>query len=433
VPSIVNGLFAGRSGIASHGAAIAVVGDNISNASTIGFKASRAEFEDLMAGETSGKTAVGSGSSLAAVSTVFEQGTFEFTGRPLDLAIDGNGFFVVAKDAQRFYTRAGNFKVDSAGYIVSQNDLAVLGFPSNGSGALEPLNINTIEQSSVATTTVSIAGNLNASAPIMAGAIPDTQANPPVTTYADLNNAAAYSTVVDVFDSLGQTHTITYFFFHTGPNEYTARAYVRNEDVDANPTVTGYPRLIDPTAAGNYEKVLTFGGDGQRTAPPTAGVFDIQGSIAWNNGANPTNLKVNFTPFTQYSANANILSIAQDGKGIGAVTDVSISDDGRISALLSNGQSALVGTVGLVNFASPEGLTRIGKNLLSQSSASGEPIVGRPTSGTFGSLKSGSIELSTVDIASEFVKVITLQRGFQASSRIITTINQLLNEIIQLA
>lgn len=431
--SIVNGLFAGRAGIASHGGAIAVVGDNISNASTIGFKAGRAEFEDIMSGETSGRAAVGSGSALAAASTVFEQGTFEFTGRPLDLAIDGNGFFVVAKDTQRFYTRAGNFKVDSAGYIVNQGGLAVLGFPSNGSGALEPLNINTIEQSSVATTSVSIAGNLNASARIMTGAIPDTQANPPVTTYADLNNAAAYSTVVDIFDSLGQTHTVTFFFFHTGPNEYTARAYVSNEQVDANPTVSGYPRLIDATAPANYEKVLDFGGNGQRTAPPAAGTFDIQGSIAWNNGANPTNLKINFTPFTQYSANANILSITQDGKGIGAVTDVSIGENGEISALLSNGQTAAIGTVGLVNFASPEGLTRIGKNLLSQSALSGEPIVGRPTSGTFGALKAGSVELSTVDIASEFVRIITLQRGFQASSRIITTINQLLNEIIQLA
>lgn len=433
MPSIVNGLFAGRAGISSHGTAIAVVGDNISNASTIGFKASRAEFEDIMAGGITGGTALGSGSSISAISTMYEQGTFEPTGRPLDLAIDGNGFFVVAKDAQRFYTRAGNFKVDSAGFIVNQGGLAVLGFPANGTGALEPLNINTIEQKSVATTSVTISGNVNASVPILAGPIPDTQANPPVTTYADLNNAAAYSTVVDIFDSLGETHTVTLFFFHTGSNEYTVRAYMSNEEVDVNPTVSGFPRLIDATLPANFEKVMTFGGDGQRTAPPTAGTPDIQATIVWNNGANPTEVSLNFNPFTQYSATSNILSIAQDGKGIGAVTDVSIGDNGQIAALLSNGQSALIGAMGLVNFASPDGLSRIGKNLLAQSSSSGEPIIGRPTTGTFGSIKSGSIELSTVDIASEFVKVITLQRGFQASSRVITTINQLLNEVIQLA
>lgn len=430
--SIYNGLYAGRSGLDAHGAAMANVGDNIANASTIAFKATRAEFEDLMAGGQGGKNAVTSGASVAAVSAVFEQGTFESTGRSLDLAIDGNGFFVVAQDQQRFYTRAGNFKVDSAGYIVTQGGLAVLGFPTDGSGALEPINVNTIEQGSVATTTVSIAGNLNAKADILAGgaaAIPNTAGDPPTTTFADLNAAAAYSTVVDVFDSLGETHTVTMFFFHTGANEYTVRAYVANEDVDANPTVSGYPRLMSAAA----EKVITFNGSGQRTAPPTTGVPDFNPTVTWNNGADPSTVKFNFAPFTQYSANANILSITQDGRGIGSVTDVNIAENGQILALLSNGQTAQIGTVALVNFTSPEGLTRMGKNLLAQSTESGEPVIGTPKSGTFGAVKSGSIELSTVDIAAEFVKMITLQRGFQASSRIITTINQLLNEVIQLA
>jgi flagellar hook protein FlgE len=411
---------------------MANVGDNIANASTIAFKATRAEFEDLMAGGQGGKNAVTSGASVAAVSAVFEQGTFESTGRSLDLAIDGNGFFVVAQDQQRFYTRAGNFKVDSAGYIVTQGGLAVLGFPTDGSGALEPINVNTIEQGSVATTTVSIAGNLNAKADILAGgaaAIPTTNGTPPTTTFADLNAAADYSTVVDVFDSLGETHTVTMFFFHTGANEYTVRAYVANEDVDANPTVSGYPRLMSATA----EKVITFNGSGQRTAPPTATTPDFNPTVTWNNGADPSTVEFNFAPFTQYSANANILSITQDGRGIGSVTDVNIAENGQILALLSNGQTAQIGTVALVNFTSPEGLTRMGKNLLAQSTESGEPVIGTPKSGTFGRVKSGAIELSTVDIAAEFVKMITLQRGFQASSRIITTINQLLNEVIQLA
>jgi len=431
VPSIVNGLFAGRSGIQSHGSAIAVVGDNISNASTVGFKSSRAEFEDLIAGgNTSGKT-IGSGSSIGAVSTIFEQGTLEFTGRPLDLAVDGNGLFVVAKDAQRFYTRAGNFKVDSAGFIVNQNDLAVLGFPANGTGSLEPININSIEQSSVATTSVTVSGNVNASGtPLLLNpqAIPLTTATPPTTTYTDLNDAATYSTVVDVFDSLGKNHTVTFFFFRTSATapQFTVRGYVNNEDVEASPTVTGFPRQV-----ADFD--MSFGGDGQRTDAPAAGSQDVTATINWAGGANASTIDMSFDPFTSYSAANNILSITQDGKGVGAVTNISIEDDGQIFALLSNGQSATIGTIGLANFSNVEGLTRLGKNLLAQSPDSGEPIIGQPTSGTFGSVKSGSIELSTVDIASEFVKVITLQRGFQASSRIITTINQLLNEIIQLA
>jgi flagellar hook protein FlgE len=435
VASIVNGLFAGRAGIASHGAAIAVVGDNISNSSTIGYKASRAEFQDIIAGGNSSGKTIGSGSSLGSVSTTFEQGTLEFTGRPLDLAVDGNGFFVVAKGAQRFYTRAGNFKVDPSGYVVNQDNLAVLGFPANGSGALEPININGVQQSSVATTAVAISGNVNASGtPTVANAaaIPATTGTPPTTTYSDLNAAASYSTVVDVFDTLGQSHTITFFFFRQAiPNgssasSFIVRGYVNNEDVDASPTVTGYPRQI------TGEIAMEFDGNGQRTNAPAPGSHDLTSTITWNNGATASNVDFDMDPFTAYSSANNVLSITQDGKGIGAVTNITIDDKGQIFALLSNGQNAIIGTVGLVNFSNPEGLTRLGKNLLAQSTSSGEPIVGRPQSGTFGAVKSGSVELSTVDIASEFVKVITLQRGFQASSRVITTINQLLNEIIQL-
>jgi len=428
VPSIINGLFAGRAGISSHGSAIAVAGDNISNANTIGFKANRAEFEDLLAGEGLVGRQFGSGSAVGQVSTIFEQGTLEFTGRPLDLGITGNGYFVVARDEQRYFTRAGNFKVDAAGFIVTQGGLAVLGFPANGSGALEPININTLEQGSVETTEVSIAGNLDASTnTVDTAAIPvPGVAVPPTVSYADLNQFAAYSSVVDVFDSLGEKHTVSMFFYHTDINEYTVRAYVNNEDVDATGTLTGYPRLVG-------EKVMTFGGNGQRNPLPVVGTPDFTTNVAWNNEAEAGEIAFTFSPMTQYSAQSNILSVTQDGKGIGAVTTLAVSSSGVISALLTNGQNSVIGTLAMASFSNPEGLSRVGGNLLSLSTVSGDPVYGKAESGSFGSLKSGTVELSTVDIASEFVKIITLQRGFQASSRIITTINQLLNEIIQLA
>ena len=426
--SIINGLFAGRAGISSHGTAIAVTGDNISNSNTIGYKVSRAEFEDLMAGEGVIGRQVGSGASIAAVATIFEQGTLEFTGRPLDLGIAGTGYFVVAKEDQRYFTRAGNFKVDSAGFVTNQSGLAILGFPANGSGALEPININTIKQGTVATTEVDIAGNIDASSDLVNTAvIPDPGlVIPPTVTYSDLNSFAAYSTVVDVFDTLGEKHTISMFFYHTDTNEYTVRGYVNNEEVDATGTLTGYPRLIG-------EKVLTFGGNGQRIPLPVVGTPDFTTNITWKNQSELSDIAVTFSPMTQYSAQSNILSISQDGQGIGAVTTLAVSSNGSISALLTNGQQTVIGTLAMASFSNPEGLTRLGGNLLSLSSSSGEPIYGKAESGNFGSLKSGTVELSTVDIASEFVRIITLQRGFQASSRIITTINQLLNEIIQLA
>ncbi len=428
--SIINGLFAGRSGIASHGMAISVAGDNISNANTLGYKTTRAAFEDIMAGEGIQGKQVGSGSQIGSVQTIYEQGTLEFTGRPLDLGISGNGFFILADGLDRTYTRAGDFKIDSAGFITNQNGQAVLGFPANGSGALEPINVNNIEQSSIATNEVTIAGNINsASSTVDGGAIPDPgTAVPPVVTYADLNQFAEYSTVIDVFDSLGENHAVSLMFFHTGANEFTVRAYANNEDVDptASLTVSGYPRLIG-------EKVLTFGGNGQRSPAFAAGTPDLTMTIDWNNGADQSVTDLNFNPMTQYAAASNILSVSQDGKGIGSVNSISIGQDGRVSALLTNGQTSVIGSIALANFANPEGLLRLGKNQLSVSVASGDAIYGKPTTGTFGGIKAGTVELSTVDIASEFVRIITLQRGFQASTRIITTINQLLNDVIQLA
>lgn len=439
--SIVNGLFAGRSGIASHGTAIAVVGDNISNSSTIGFKASRSEFEDLVSGGQASNRVVGSGSQISAVSTIFTQGTLESTGRQLDLAIAGNGFFVLNDGGQRFYSRAGNFKVNSAGFVTNQNGLEVLGFPAGGSGALERININNASQdTNISTSEVTITGNVDASATnLAAGTLAALNATTPragtatvgTGTYADLSNAAEFSTVVEVFDTLGASHTLTVFFFKTGNNQYTAQAYTNAEEVANSPSGdAGEPRLIYNAAGTDANIVLDFNPDGTLQAGSER---SLQLSIPWANGSSTSSIDLDLSNFTQFSTQSNVTALTQNGKGVGSVGSISISQNGEIFALLSNGQSSIIGTIGLVNFSNPEGLTRSGNNLLQQSPNSGEPIVGRPGSGTLGTIESGRIELSTVDIADQFVKLITLQRGFQANSRIITTINQLLNDIIQLA
>lgn len=435
--SIVNGLFAGRSGIASHGSAIAVVGDNISNSSTVGFKTQRGEFEDLVSGGQARSRVVGSGSQLSSVSTIFTQGTLESTGRQLDLAVAGNGFFVVNDNGQRFYTRAGNFKIDSTGTIVNQNGLQVMGFPDGGSGALEALSVNSISQSNIATSTVAVTGNLDASKTATAvtstvSGIPGAgSATAASTTYAQVNSEAEYSTVVEVFDSLGDAHTLTFFFFKTASNTYEARGFVNDNEVTNGGSTTN-PRQITTAANGTGTAAMTlaFSSEGKLTSQ-TPSTFTAL--IPWKNGASTSSIAIDLTGFTQYSTSSNVTSITQNGKGIGTVTSLSIEKDGSIFALLSNGQSASIGSIGLANFSNPEGLARSGNNLLQQSPDSGEPIVGRPDSGTLGSVESGQLELSTVDIADQFVKLITLQRGFQANSRIITTINQLLNDIIQLA
>ena len=438
--SIINGLFAGRSGIASHGQAIAVIGDNISNSSTPGYKAARAEFEDLVAGGQAIGRITGSGSQLSAVSTIMNQGTLEFTGRTLDLAIDGNGFFAVQDtNGQRFYTRAGNFKLDTSGNIINQNGMRVMGFPSGGTGALEAINVNTISQANVFTGNINVAGNLDARVtPTTLAAVNGLNvplagagANSTAVEFSDIANLAAFTTTVDIFDSLGQSHTVMLAFFKTGSNQFISRAYAKSEDLGES--VSGYPRQIT-TAGGTAASgttTLSFNSSGLRTGFTDP---DVSFVVPWGNGSSTTQtVDLAMGEFTQYASQSTIASINQDGQGIGNVTSLVIERDGSIFARLSNGQTAKVGNIGMVTFANQEGLARVGNNLLQQSPSSGEPLAGLPGAGTLGTISSGSIELSTVDIANEFVKMITLQRGFQANSRIITTINQLLNEIIQLA
>lgn len=448
MPSILNGLFAGRSGLSSHGTAISVVSDNIANASTTGYKTSRAEFADLVAGGQAAGTIIGSGSKLAGVTAVQEQGTLEFTSRGLDLAIDGEGYFVVAQGANRFYTRAGNFGRDEGGILVNQDGFAVLGYPVGGSGALEPLNLNTVSQSSVSTGNLTISGNVDASsATISSASIPTVTlagaASPSTTTYAQLSAVAEFSTVVTVFDSLGASHDITFFYFHTQSTtpQWTVRGYVNSEDVDtATPPPTGIPRQITTGTTGTVTTGtfnMGFTTNGTRVTSgtgslPTNGV-DLAASIPWNNGSSAGAINIAMDPFTQFSSASNILSISQDGQGVGAVTKVDIQKNGDVFAILDNGQSSLIGTIGLAIFSNPDGLTRLGNNLLQKTPASGEPIYGEAQTGKFGTIQAGTLELSTVDIANEFVKLITLQRAFQANSRIITTISSLLNDIIQLA
>jgi flagellar hook protein FlgE len=438
--SIINGLFAGRSGITSHGLAISVIGDNLSNANTVGFKAARAEFEDLVAsGQATGRI-IGSGSQVARVSRLFSQGTLESTGRQLDLAIAGNGFFILSKGSQRFYTRAGNFRLDNEGFIVSQNGLKVLGYSANGSGMLEPININSFNSNTdIYTTSVRVSGNLNANEPIIpaatlaalnAGTPIAGSSTPGTTTYAQLANAAAYSTVFEVFDSLGQSHTITAFFFRTGVNQYTVQFYVNAEEVTGSPPGdAGLPRRLANSGGTDWDIVLDFTGSGQLSSSSET---SLTVQIPWSNGSNPSTIELNFQDFTQFASPSNIGSIFQNGKGVGVIGSISISSDGQIYALLTNGQSARIGTIALANFSNPEGLARVGNNLLIQTPESGEPIFGLPARGTFGSLESGRLELSNVDMADQFVKLIIFQKGYQASSKMISSINQLLSELMQL-
>ena len=423
MPSIIDGLFSARAGIASHGTAIATLSDNISNANTTGFKASRADFADLLAGNLSGAS-VGSGSQVVSTTQILNQGTLEFTGRGLDVAIDGNGFFMVSDIAgggQTYYSRAGNLKIDPAGNLLNQNGYQLLGFPVGGAGGLEALNVNERSSNSIQTNAVTIGGNLSADAGITAAAAIPVLGS----TFNTYNTAAQFSTFVDVFDSLGGQHTVTNYFYHTAPNAWTVVAVVDGAD-------TGSVNPTDELGRVN----LTFGNDGLRPAAtiPVPPLGDINAVPTWANGSSTTSpLTFTFDPFTQFSSPSAVTSITQDGTGGGAVIGFTVEANGNLFAQLDNGQTATIGTLALASFSNNEGLRRIGGSLYAESTDSGEPVVGRPNTGTLGALEAGALELSTSDTAGDFIKLISLQRGFQGSARVITSINDLLNEIINLA
>lgn len=425
---ITNGLFAARSGLSSYGTGISVVGDNVANSGTIGYKKSRTEFADIVSGgQSSGKT-IGSGSTISAIMPIQAQGTLEFTGRALDLGIDGEGYFVVEKNNIRSYTRAGNFKIDDEGFVVTQSGEHVLGFPANGNGSLERISVNSVSQGSIASQNVVVSGNLDAGADILTNGVADIPAvSAPniiprsTITYSELNDASAFSTVFNVSDSLGAPHTVTAHFYRTDADTYVARLYVNNEDVDGTATTTsGIPREI---ASINMD----FDTVGSTTTPNVA-----TATIPWDNASAASTIDFDFTNFTQFFTSSNIQSISDDGEGIGSVISLDIDSEGQIFTVLDSGSNQTIGKIGMANFANSEGLQRIGGNRLQETTASGSPIIGEASTGKFGTIESGNIELSTVDIAEEFTRMIVLQQAFSASSRVIRTISQLNTEITQL-
>lgn len=416
--SIIDGLFSGRSGIQAHGTAISVLADNIANGNTTGFKAARADFTDLLAGSLGGgggATSTGSGSAVGKITRILNQGTFESTGRGLDVGIDGNGFLVVQDDfGSRYYTRAGNLQVNPEGKLLDQNGYQVLGFPSNGSGGLTTLNVNSRVASDISTSQLSVSGNLDAASGLTS--VPTT------VTFANLANSSSYQYSITVFDSLGASHDVTAYFFHTAANTWQVNLYADGGDITAG--TPGSPSIL-----GSIN--FSFTSSGALNTASTPGTVTL--TPAWSNGSSTGSIAVDFSNFTQFASANTIDSADQNGTGSGSVTGFSVQGDGTLIAKLDNGQTSSIGVIALASFANGEGLQRLGNSLFAESTDSGEAVIGNPGVGIFGSLQSGSLELSTADLAADFIKLISLQRGFQGSSRIISSINDLLNEVVNLA
>jgi flagellar hook protein FlgE len=423
--AILGALSIARSGLIATGEALSVTGNNIANVNTIGFKGSRSDFEDLLA--DAGNESVGLGTRIGSVSASFTQGGIEGTGRSTDMAIQGNGFFIVRNGSGDQYTRKGNFTLSPDGALTTQDGLPLQGYAvdSNGQivGPLTDISFSGATSQPSPTTTVDVKNNLDATATVPANAPFDG------TSYASAYASSNTSTTVKVFDSLGVSHDVTMFFSKTAANAWDVNVAVDGADVQGG--TAGVPTIIGTAQ-------LTFNPDGSLLTPaPTS--INVQ-----FNGAAAQALSLNFgTPnstqtagqgldgITQFGSASNV-SASGDGFAAGQLSSISVSADGTITGVFDNGESRALYRLGLANFAAPDGLTELGSGLYAESPSSGAATVSTPGVGGAGSVVGASIERSNVDLASEFVDLISLQRSFQANSRVITTSDTLLNDLISI-
>lgn len=431
--ALTGALFAGVSGIAATGNAMNVIGDNIANANTIGFKASRAVFFDLLSADVGG-TKIGLGSRLAASDRLFVQGGVETTNSSTDLAIQGKGLFTLVdpNGGGTFYSRAGQFSVDKNGLLVNPGGLAVQGTQLDPNGnpisGLTDIVISQLVVAPAATTGINLALNLDATETVPTVALPADAVGTTAVPSAWFSGAN-FSTVVTVFDSLGQGHDLTYLFRKTAtPNEWSYRVVANGSEIAG-----GTPGQLQQISGAGGLLAFNPNGSLDLTAPTNTLVTAI--AATWTNGASPQSVtapNMIFTGSTQFALPAAVSQVSQNGAQSGILKGISIGTDGIITGQFTSGGNQPLFRIALADFANPQGLAHVGNSLYLQSPASGPSLQGNPGSGSFGTVLSGSLELSTVDLATEFIKMVTTQRGFQASSRTITVTDTLLEEVSNL-
>ena len=436
----------GLSGIRAASQDLNITGNNIANASTVGFKQSRAEFQDLYAASMlgSGRNQTGSGVLLGNVGQLFNQGTIDYTQNALDMGVNGNGFFVTSNNGAIQYTRAGYFGTDKEGFIVDNNGYKLQGYPVNAEGQLQEgvrgdLRLESGNQAPKATTKIAQTLNLNStnSTPL------NTPFNPTdPTTYNS-------STSVNIYDAEGNSHVMSEYFVKTDANQWTMHVLVdgrnpldgasTNTATGANPlsvplTFTEKGLLV-PNTAGSGTPGLTANGDGTFALSgwtPLQSDGKTPPTYVANGAAATPSIGLDLRGSTQYNSAFAVNAVNQDGYTTGMMSGLEISDTGQIFARYTNGQSKVQGQVILANFTNVQGLTPIGKTSWVESSESGQPVIGTPRSGTLGALQAGALESSNVDISTELVDLIVAQRNYQANAKTIETENAVTQTIINL-
>lgn len=439
-----------------------VTSNNIANVNTTGFKESRAEFVDVYASSllSSGKTKVGDGVLTSEVAQQFHQGSIKFTNNALDLAITGNGFFATVPSLgsqETSFTRAGEFKLNNNNFIVNSNGEHLLGFAVNSDGSsssvslstAQPIRIPTSSGAPQLTSIVDIRMNLPAGDPYITGSPANFDPKDSLT----YNN----STSATVFDSLGESHIMTYYFMKadpsTNPNEWIIATAIDNTMVAVNDPASTAANIVGTAAgsplapAGIQGARLLFNASGDFTSfVPAAGITTVAlgtpGAGVLTNGSDQTQtIKIDFNldpagpnpnEPTQFASSFEVTSLNQNGLPVGRLTGIDIGPDGLVKASFSNGTSQPLSRIALVSFANDQGLTQVGSTSWKSSILSGEPLAGEAGSGTYGTINSSALEQSNVNLTNELIDLISAQRNFQANSRALEVSNTLNQNILQI-
>jgi flagellar hook protein FlgE len=416
----------GLSGLNATSKNLEIIGNNIANANTYGTKVSRAEFADVYAASLSGAgtNGVGIGTRLAAVAQQFTQGGITTTDNPMDLAINGAGFFQLTDGVSPpTYSRNGQFKVDREGFIINNDRLQLMGYPADAQGVIQPgsakpLQLPTAGIAPAKTTEVEIEMNLDSRAEPITPGTPQIDFDDPRT----YNNA----TSLTVYDAKGQEVGLTYYFQKVDTDQWNVYVTANGQPVNGT---TSDPLPLTSTP-------IEFLGDG--SAPITnvsALPISITGTLTNPAGAEivtPLDFELSLAGATQYGSGFGVTNLTQDGYAPGQLSSIAMEGDGIVMARYSNGQSKPCGQLELATFRNPQGLQALGGNVWASTYSSGDPVVGTPGQGNMGVLQSGALEESNIDLTGELVSMITAQRIYQANAQTIKTEDQVLQTLVNL-
>lgn len=428
-------------GLNAASADLGVISNNIANNNTTGFKQSRAEFGDIYSLSdlgTSTRRSIGTGVKLNSVTQLFKQGNLETTSNPLDLAIDGEGFFALKNsDGSDLYTRAGAFGLDKEGYIVNTRGQQLQGYLTNATtGEIDKGNPGSLKTQTAnidpnQTTTAEFGINLNSA---------DMAHDPVAFDYKD-SRTYNFASALTVFDSLGISHSLTaYFVKDSGtPGQWPVFFAMDGLGLDG--------QALPAAGSAAQSGALLFDAFGKlSTGSPISltGIIPTSGVDATGNGipngaespinaaGNPTGITVNLSTTTAYGSASSTNAATQDGYATGRVVGVDVGEDGTMNGRYSNGQAKVLGQVTLANFRSVPGLSPIGDTSWVETASSGQPVKGPPGTASLGLVRSGALELSNVELSEQLVKMISAQRNFQANAQVISTADQMTQTLLQM-